>query len=193
MPTKATIEAAVADLDIEGSHCHGRAYPRGPTGGSPETYLDKNIASIRMPECPTSGTIPSSACPRCSRPPKRARPDIFSHIRARRWRGSTPTGNGRTVPTAWRISGTPRPRSSSIRRAGRGGDSLEAVHECGESSSGPVGEPRRLDRKIWQRVVVQRIGLISPQERAAYERETWGKLAQQRRDAEALDRARRLQ
>ena len=160
---------------------------RGLTGGSPRDIC-KHLRDIRTPEAPPAAPPPLSlsevqqAAKECMMRYLHPHPSTtLERLNADRERA-----HRYSVEDLW----------NAILPACTDAQDVAAIHWKRETTRGKLiwtsGEPRRLDQ-IWQRVVVQRIGLISPQERAAYERETWGKLAQQRRDAEALDRARRLQ
>ena len=185
MPSRATIEAAMAELALQGLSISVE-HIRGLTGGSPRDIC-KHLREIK------TKTPPPPAPPALTLADVRegAKQCVMRYLQPHpltvldRLNAALERAHRYSVADLW----------NALLPACTDAQDVQAVHWKLETTQGKLvwtsGEPARLDR-IWQRCVIATIGRISPQERAAYEREQWAKLAQQRREADALDRARQL-
>ena len=183
MPSRATIAAAMAELELQGLSISVE-HIRGLTGGSPRDIC-KHLREIRSPTPPTPPPVLSLAdlvvaAKRC----------VLSHVE--------PLPGA--VLDMLNVDRKPRATMSDLWHAVvpacTNAQDVAACRWKLETLTGRLvwsqGEPGRLNQ-LWQRLIVAPIGKISEQERRAFEGEQWAKMAQQRRQAEAHERLRQLQ
>ena len=186
MPSRAVIEAAIEELALQGLSVSVE-HIRGLTGGSPRNIC-RILREIRTPLAapPPPPPLTLEGVRTAARQVIMLRQDPHPLVTLDHLNGALDRSHRYSVEDLW-LALLPACTDAGDR---------SAIDWKIQTTRGKLiwtsGEPKRLDQ-LWARLVIGPIGRINPQERAAYEAELWGKLAQQRRQAEELARRRQLQ